>query len=1502
MYHLDEKLFTNQIINGYQMYLEGNKNKLWYLPNVGKNQISQYFCYQTYSKGIVINFKKESINNYYYITEYNSMINNNLDTTGKLQFDFEMTMKRDSIYIQFIDYSDIEIAQKSLQSLVTGSPKSMLIPKGKSMYHFLPKERESTNINYYLRPKTPNDQKILISFKTCSNYPEECIFTKKDDINIKPINNIGLWYSEISKTTELQLIYVYCEEECAYDIIMTYDDDPLFIFPENNYTKFINDGGQDIFILPVFEYLSNNDSIIIDLNVISGKADLFLYKSLDKFDSSTQISGTEENICRKKSYTISKNSFTNADYYKRDIYAVVKGEKNTFYNLMYGSITSQNKLLDNNRVITELVSVFENEAENKKSFTFINQKDNSFYISISTPTCQSKILINGEEKSNNNNNFLYKALGKGSQVVQVYLLSDDFICKPGYEGEIIFYSYYEDNANILLSENTLVNASYIGKEITFKHIFKPITEENIDNSFNIEVERFSEKPLKFGYKLERISFNISESKNSISSSLSSYILAKKNNLISSKQINKICGSLGTNEICSLSLTFSSNNILDRFFFSLYLNKNGHNYARHLIDETLINTVNSNSVQYYYIDVFKAYDIEIIINSYGQDLEYSYQIKKLIDKESSILPFDDSQFKSGSNNHKIIIENSEYGSDNFCRIFLGVKAIKNKLGKEIPTTFEISYLLKDKTTRKTEVKLPLNYFTQYTLDTINDIKEITYSIQTYDISDLFFELYSIKDNENDVNYEVTASLSGIKFTSNEGKYFKTGNKPGRFIVTIEPSSSAITKSTFRFRVSSIGKSINNQVIPILPYSSEKCEIKQKSACFYTLDLSSDNEAEKVYFYIPESEYAYISIDELEYGNIIDPESSINLNKNMQINTKDMIQRSNWLEYIVPKEKNSTLLIRVASQIDQDMNLTLYSSFYNKPEIVTLNHGEKKIFTIESNKINEMKIKIKKTSYSYNKYKINIHAVKGDGVFIVLGQLYPLGINGNNKDNIIIVIDELEKDLEIIANNTKDETGGEFTFTIDYIITTKNHLFNELESSTINSYKFIKPTDTKLPDIVFYMKVNSTKEIYQNVNMNIKIYSNISTFKVNSYIVDEEFIKEKSKDITKSPENPVININTYIQGGNSNSGELTLSKLEIKSKVINENKKDNKQLYIYIIFKQNDSKDNKVKIDIYPYDISNNFPLARNELFIEKLEPNTRNYQLLLVKSDFSSKDMIVEYLSPSSNKYKIAIEHDQNKRDYFANLNETDLIKNENDFEDFGKNKIKLNINGGQNSKKLRYLLFNIFTNEEDEPKEDLFIFKYRNQNDDIYDIYNKGDNDFKVEGTTSNITFTLDVTIPKYYTGNTILIFNAYKEDIVKDLNLKEENMALYLFFQKESVFTMYKALDKNQVKKSIQKSFTTTEIKSGGTYYFTCVSVIEDNEREEYLGYKAVKLTLETSDTVGGLLDYMKNHIFATVLIIIIILFVIGMMVNMCKNEKKDQVNLNVEGVEGPGQILKEM
>ena len=712
MHHEMDQLFTSNLVNGYQMYLETNKNILESLPNVVNGRMDQYFTYQVFSKEGKMVFVG-NLNKYQYLKEYNSMIKCDVDSKSTITFEYLDSPKRNALYIQYIDYSNIKIAQKSLQALVTGSPKSMLIPKEKSMYHFLPIERPSNRINYYLRSRTHNDQNIFISFKTCKNYPEECVFEEKDTNSVNIIHNLGLWYTEETNKNELQIIYVYCKEECAYDILMTYDKDPLFLFPENNYTKFISEEGQDTFILPVFEYLSNNQSINIDLSVISGNAELTLYKNLDKMEEITLSNNQKEIIGKRQLFTISNDSYANSDYYKKDIYAVVKGDKNTFYNLMYGAGAANDKILDNNRIIVESVYV---DANKKKNFTFLNKGEN-LYISISIPKCKSKISIDGKDVSSDKNNYLGKLNSKGYHVVQIYLIEDELLCKKGQKEEVILFAYNSDNTNILLSENTLVNSIVNEKEITFSHIFKPDLEQNADNSFSVEFERLSDsKSLKFEYKLEKISFNSSALKQTNNKQFSTYVISKKANLISNKQIKDVCGSLDQNEVCSLSLTLSSTSS-NGFTFSLYLNKNGRNTPRHLVNETLINVINQKSIRYYYIDTNKDYDTEILMNSYGQDLYYKYVVENG-DKQESVI-FKKSDFKPSSNYHKINVAGSEC-SDSNCRIYLGVYAKENSLDKEVPTTFEISYFLKQKNEKKTDLKLPLNYWAQYSFDTLTEI--------------------------------------------------------------------------------------------------------------------------------------------------------------------------------------------------------------------------------------------------------------------------------------------------------------------------------------------------------------------------------------------------------------------------------------------------------------------------------------------------------------------------------------------------------------------------------------------------------------------------------------------------------------------------------------------------------------------------------------------------------------------------------------------------------------
>ena len=253
IHNIEEELFPNEVVNGFQLYIEGNNNDLNNLLIKGESSMIQYFSTQIYNKDVYIFFDSTS----YPLIEYNSMFPYTVHSTKNIGFSFGSAPERSALYFQYIDYSDKEIAQKSLQSLVTGVPKAMKIPSGNYMYHFLPKERKSNNLYFYLKPKT--QEKIFVSFKSCSSYPEGCSFNENGNLGAEIIQNVGLWHSLPRNSQELQLILTYCEKECSYDVLMQYEEsDPLFLFPDSDYSKFISTKENDMFALPVFEYFETS--------------------------------------------------------------------------------------------------------------------------------------------------------------------------------------------------------------------------------------------------------------------------------------------------------------------------------------------------------------------------------------------------------------------------------------------------------------------------------------------------------------------------------------------------------------------------------------------------------------------------------------------------------------------------------------------------------------------------------------------------------------------------------------------------------------------------------------------------------------------------------------------------------------------------------------------------------------------------------------------------------------------------------------------------------------------------------------------------------------------------------------------------------------------------------------------------------------------------------------------------------------------------------------------
>ena len=129
---------------------------------------------------------------------------------------------------------------------------------------------------------------------------------------------------------------------------------------------------------------------------MSGKAKLTLYESRENLINNIPLNYNSEIVGNRQSFTISRSTFSSANYFKKELFVSVEGEIGSFYNLMYTTTETNIRILDNNRIFNDEIKVGSNEI---KTYTFENKR-NDFYIAITTQNCKSKITINDEINSN----------------------------------------------------------------------------------------------------------------------------------------------------------------------------------------------------------------------------------------------------------------------------------------------------------------------------------------------------------------------------------------------------------------------------------------------------------------------------------------------------------------------------------------------------------------------------------------------------------------------------------------------------------------------------------------------------------------------------------------------------------------------------------------------------------------------------------------------------------------------------------------------------------------------------------------------------------------------------------------------------------------------------------------------------------------------------------------------------------------------------------------------
>ena len=1390
-----------------------------------------------------------------------------------------------AFHFQYLNIDNEIEAQKQMASLIPGVVKDSIILSQSSLYYFIPKNNQYTKINYFFRPK--NNGKFNVSFSSCESYPDECEFpySKSSKLLTQPvIKNLGLFYTEENHKTKLNTMIVSCiEGPCYYDVMMTYDNGSMILVNGENYTKFIGENNlTDVFILPITKKMKTDLSkMYIELSVLSGNAELFLYDNLDFKEEISNINLTD--FGRKQRYLLSPEQLNKKNLYNSEIYAVVKAKNNTLYNILYINENNNDylgKQLEDFKLNIETLNV----SDTKATFSFMDKKCfegsgnyENYHIFINSLKCQSEVSLNGETSRGYTHHFKQETSKSCYNTFEINLINDNVLCTKGVESDVIMYSYPEDNQEIIINDNTFINTSYIKTDnnVTYKYIFKT---ENITNGLSIELVKYSTyKNLTATYLIESIRYGKTGLKEILAQKP---IITRDLFLVTNDTITKVCGNNTLNDLCSISISFDSNVEAEtQIDFSIYIDRIGHNNTRHLSsEEQVITSIESGKYNYYYIDLYKKYNTEILVNSFGQDLNvYTALVTNSNKIENSvndsiynrrvILPTKENSvnntIKYDPYTKKILVTTDEIKNcESICQLFIGVYSPERENGIAFLTTYSIEYNFNENGEARSMTTLPLNYYTKYTFTNNTQTKYYLINlVNEYDSLTLDLEL--TKDKENDdsdvkllIKYSggmVSESSKDAELTSSTGRLTieksQLGNNKNIYVLAKPISNDTNVKISYKFRVYNPGKTLNNLVIPINSMEGEICTIeKEYDFCYYSLKINSGNPIENVYFYIPNDEKASISVTEYT-TNFIEELNADEINKILtndsifDFNSTNEGNKPNSYNYTIQnKNKNEKyLFIGVSSpNIGKFKLLTAYN-IKSDNHILEKNHT--KLFLINKDETNnQITFKMENNTSSVKKYKINIQSTQGDGSIKIKNWENYIGLESSGKQelNFVLEADNLKEDILLNCTQFAREENLDFVFGINYNLSSIDHSFNEIKFAKVNTFYHynIEPNSSEVGDIGYYFKVNFTKNdtekekytIYTNIKINT---GSKAEYTIKAYVVDEDFIKSKNASVKlPSKYNDVSSkVNSVFAAHNDNSGSVIMKQIEITSSDI-EKLDTNTYYYIYITLSTQNKNVNYVKVVINPYDLSGNAPLSPNQFYIQKISQK-ESVQLLLERTKMSYEKMIIEFVTSLSNKYNIAIAPLQNKSVSITN-NDTNILESDKLINRKHILTLKFDTKSNNNS---RYIGLNIFPKSgvEQEDTDDYFIFKYKNDYV-TKDILTLEDDSVKFNQEDENLILKFKpIKLSKSENYTISYIVNGYYTDTMKKVKFNSKELDIYLGLKgTKTEFTKLYVWDSQKVEKLDDEFSVQLGDYKNEYYYITILAIVQYNDREEYFGYQS--------------------------------------------------------------------
>ena len=1397
----DQQYNIKNIFVGDKIYtrIEKNNEECFKINEPTKNSIITYSL-TFISKSNNINLKLKNSNNNISEEEFNitGESENIIFNSTYNQF----CVKKNNIALD--DYEDIGIfinllsneANNQIMHLIKGVSTKQILPKKNTIYYRIDEySPKSNSINIHFQSINGETEVSLIY---CSDYPY-CSFTNKKTLNEYNINNNIYYKINIEKEdniylkSELPMIMVDCiggedDNYCSYYIEMANNNDNILLNKNKKIYSLIQTKKEK----QKYKFSLSKSDIKTD-----SKKQLFIQLYSLTGNNNLNVSGEKVDQTFEKYYKYNNNTIFylyDLNNNNRDEFNIeIKGEKNSYYNLIYYTINEENGN-ENNIYLTTGEVHYSIITKNNIIYNYYfqensisnNQNKNSYLVNINGINCILSVKQETKDISEKNRNFQF-ILDKNNEKIMISCENDD-ICE--FTISAIVQSSSQVN-NLIINNGVYQTYKFDGAINSFSFNYLILKEDLINKNILININKNTLRYLMMDIEIndDIIFRNKTLHNNNEIFELKEIINYDDLNSLLDKNNNE-----KTNDLISIKLYLY---VQKAEYFAFKIKISPFNLPSFLNQEEIeYGYIKKNEYAYYYLEFLENEELQIYFDVKGKaTFKATSNIKKYKEKNDlqyNNIPGNDTKFDNPNTNINYI--NTDKCEYKICQVYIKIYISDDYNNNNVSLFSLYTHSISKK------LNVPKNKNIYGVLSKKNE-QHLFYSLINHQKNDNMLKIVlNCKNCIMCYNTEEPKNLKDICKNSldpSKEKYFLIQNKNEKIYYKIAFSGGKFEQDIYSIYILDLNSpKLITQSVP------EVC----KTPCKFLLPLYQFyiyNE-QNIILFVPDDEQTII------YGKVekmLDDDGfrfdDIKNNADFSSNNESLISNKLDLKLDEVKSKineseNLYIKIQIESKNkdENNKNITfIINKFYYSLE-TEINPPLQNIF-IFNDSLEKTDI-LSNLLKDNNIYKIDINLIEGSGQFSLNNRKentkYSLGYDTQDRFSLIL------KNNSLNLKPEKNKEEDKFIFYMDII---RKQKADELIFRKTNYFNYFKE-DGKEDIFPIYLKLNLDNvknDLHINLRFSNLVKLNPDNNNENLYnITDEKFnFIVNIFDIEKKNSNDNIYYKYY---NDLRRGYIYINKSLIKDKKyleINiEKDKVNKNIY------------KSVSLDITPFDINENIELPRNNYLEMKI--NNRHGEFKLSRPLKEYNNLYLEFSTNSNNSYDLNINENKVKEEVNYGKSRYSIISN-NDKDYI----IIINLHNNIQNILLKYMA-----------KREKITFMNINKTDIIIS---------KVNDETYSISY--DNILPEDSNINDNYKINYFVR-LYKAFDFEENEEPKNIYVEEEPILYLKKELNNSELNnETISYELNLGKLKRN-KYYISVLGEVVNDTNVEYFAYNYYELSIK--------------------------------------------------------------